>query len=117
MDHWTEDNPNAYFPRVKAYAAEDANMELAAAQTKYLQDASYLRMKNLTIGYTLPRHVLSRLHVASLRFYFSAENLLTFSNLDKGINLDPEIIDKYNGFDSGTYPMQQSYSFGLNLTF
>jgi TonB-linked SusC/RagA family outer membrane protein len=117
MDHWTEENPNAYFPRVKAYAAEDANMELAAAQTKYLQDASYLRMKNLTIGYTLPKHVLNSLHISSLRFYFSAENLLTFSNLDKGIDLDPEIIEKYNGFDSGTYPMQQSYSFGVNLTF
>ncbi|MDR3142240.1 MAG: TonB-dependent receptor [Tannerellaceae bacterium] len=117
MDHWTENNPDAYFPRVKAYAAEDANMELAAAQTRYLQDASYLRMKNLTIGYTLPKHVLSRLHVASLRFYFSAENLLTISNLDKGIDLDPEIIEKYNGFDSGTYPMQQSYSMGVNLTF
>jgi TonB-linked SusC/RagA family outer membrane protein len=117
MDYWTEDRPNAYFPRVKAYAAEDAQMELAAAQTKYLQDASYLRMKNLTIGYTLPKLVLKKLQVSSLRFYFSAENLFTISNLDKGIDLDPEIIDRYNGFDSGTYPMQQSYSFGVNLSF
>jgi TonB-linked SusC/RagA family outer membrane protein len=117
MDHWTEDNPNAYFPRVKAYAAEDANMELAAAQTKYMQDASYLRMKNLTLGYTIPKQMLKKWHISSLRLYFSAENLCTISNLDKGIDLDPEIIDRYNGFDSGTYPMQQSYSFGVNLTF
>lgn len=117
LDHWTEDNPNAYFPRVKAYAAEDSNMELAAAQTKYLQDASYLRMKNLTIGYSLPKSVLKKLNISYLRFYFSAENLFTISNLDKGIDLDPEIIDKYNGFNSGTYPMQRIYSIGANLTF
>lgn len=117
MDHWTEENPNAYFPRIKAYAAEDANMELAAAQTKYLQDASYLRMKNLTIGYTLPKSVLDKLKISYLRFYLSAENLFTISNLDKGIDLDPEIIDKYNGFNSGTYPMQRVYSMGVNLTF
>lgn len=117
MDHWTEDNPNAYFPRIKAYAAEDANMELAAAQTKYLQDASYLRMKNLTLGYTLPKNVLDKLKISYLRFYLSAENLFTISKLDKGIDLDPEIIDRYNGFNSGTYPMQRVYSMGVNLTF
>lgn len=117
MDYWTEDNPNAYFPRIKAYAAEDANMELAAAQTKYLQDASYLRMKNLTVGYSLPKQTLAKLHLSYLRLYFSAENLFTISKLDKGIDLDPEIIEKYNGFNSGTYPMQRVYSLGVNLTF
>jgi TonB-linked SusC/RagA family outer membrane protein len=117
MDHWTEENPNAYFPRVKAYAAEDANKELAAAQTKYLQDASYMRMKNLTVGYTLPKNVLEHLKISYLRFYFSAENLFTISRLEKGIDLDPEIIDRYNGFNSGAYPMQRIYSIGANLTF
>lgn len=117
MDHWTESNPNAYFPRIKAYAAEDQQQELAAPQTKYLQDASYLRMKNLTIGYSLPKSVLKKMHISHLRFYFSAENLFTISNLDKDIDLDPEIIDKYNGFNSGTYPMQRTYSIGANLTF
>ncbi|GHT86458.1 hypothetical protein FACS18947_6320 [Bacteroidia bacterium] len=117
MDHWTPENPNAYFPRVKAYAAEDDNMELAAAQTKYLQDASYLRMKNLTIGYSIPKNILSKLNISYLRFYFSAENVFTISHLDKGIDLDPEIIDRYNGFNSGTYPMQRTYSIGANLTF
>ena len=117
MDHWTEENPNAYFPRVKAYAAEDDHQELAAAQTRYLQDASYLRMKNLTIGYTLPKSILNKVNISHLRFYFSAENLFTISNLEKGIDLDPEIIDKYNGFNSGTYPMQRTYSIGANLTF
>ncbi|MDR0421424.1 MAG: TonB-dependent receptor [Proteiniphilum sp.] len=117
MDHWTEENPNAYFPRVKAYAAEDANRELAAAQTRYLQDASYLRMKNLTVGYSLPKSALTHLKISYLRFYFSAENLFTVSRLEKGIDLDPEIIDRYNGFNSGAYPMQRIYSIGANITF
>jgi TonB-linked SusC/RagA family outer membrane protein len=117
MDHWTEENPDAYFPRVKAYAAEDNNMELAAAQTKYLQDASYLRLKNLTVGYSLSKNVLKKLNISYLRFYLSAENVFTFSKLDKGIDLDPEIIDRYNGFNSGAYPMQRIYSIGANLTF
>ena len=52
LDHWTPENPNAYYPRVKAYIAESTGSELACVQTRYMQDASYLRMKNLTIGYT-----------------------------------------------------------------
>ncbi len=117
-DHWTPEKPDGYFPRMKAYIAEDKNEELGAPQTKYLQDASYLRLKNLTLGYTLPKSVLEQLRVEYLRIYFSAENLLTFSNLDKDVDLDPEIVNKsYSGFDSGTYPMQRTYSFGVNLTF
>lgn len=117
-DHWTPENPNGYFPRMKAYIAEDNNEELGAPQTKYLQDASYLRLKNLTVGYSLPKSVLNKLNVEYLRFYFSAENVFTFSGLDKGIDLDPEIVNaSYNGFNSGTYPMQRTYSVGVNLTF
>lgn len=115
MDHWTPENPNAYFPRVKAYIAEDEGMELAAPQTKYLQNAAYLRFKNLTVGYTLPHSAVNKLKVSSLRFYFSAENLCTLSWLDE--NLDPEVITHYSGFNSGVYPMQRTYSLGMNLTF
>jgi TonB-linked SusC/RagA family outer membrane protein len=118
LDHWTPEKPYGYFPRMKAYIAEDANEELSAPQTKYLQDASYLRLKNLTFGYTLPKALLARLKVEQLRVYFSAENVLTFDNMDKDIDLDPEIVHKsYNGHNSGTYPMQRTYSLGLNLTF
>lgn len=115
MDHWTPENPDAYFPRVKAYIAEDEGMELAAPQTKYLQNAAYLRFKNLTVGYTLPQSAVNKLRVSSLRFYFSAENLCTLSWLDE--NLDPEVITNYSGFNSGVYPMQRTYSLGMNLTF
>lgn len=112
MDHWTEDNRNAYFPRVKAYSAEDNN-ELGFPQTKYLQDASYLRLKNLTLGYTLPKTWLGRLKMNNVRLYFSAENLITWHNMD--VELDPEVSTTTNA--GKVYPMQKTFSFGLNVGF
>lgn len=112
MDHWTEDNPNAYFPRVKAYSAEDNN-ELGMPQTKYLQDASYLRLKNLTVGYTLPTALTEKWGIGNLRFYFSAENIWTLSHMD--VDLDPEVSTTSSA--GKNYPMQKTFSFGFNLGF
>lgn len=111
MDHWTEDNPDAYFPRVKAYIAESTGHELAAVQTKYLQDASYLRMKNFTFGYTLPAELTQKWNIQRLRFYFSGENLFEITHLKA--NLDPEAL----GSSSKVYPLQRSFSFGFNFNF
>jgi hypothetical protein len=110
LDHWTPENPNAYFPRVKSYAAEDTDHDLGAPQTRYLQDASYLRFKNLTLGYTLPQHLIQKLGMGRVRIYFSAENIFTVSQMK--VSMDPEGL---NG--SGAYPFQKTYSFGINLNF
>ncbi|OUO54814.1 hypothetical protein B5F77_02485 [Parabacteroides sp. An277] len=112
MDHWTAENPDAYFPRVKAYAAE-GNSELGMPQTQYLQNASYLRLKNLTLGYTLPKALVNQWHIENLRFYFSAENLWTWNHLDE--KLDPET--QTTGNLGKSYPMQRTFSFGFNLGF
>lgn len=112
MDHWTESTPDAYFPRVKAYSAEDNN-ELGMPQTKYLQNASYLRLKNLTVGYTLPEALTRQWGIDNLRFYFSAENIWTWSHLD--VELDPEVSTTSSA--GKTYPMQKTFSFGFNLGF
>jgi hypothetical protein len=77
-----------------------------------LQDASYCRLKNLTVGYDFPKSWLSFLHVAKAGVYFSAENLFEFTNV-KGA-YDPEAAGK-NG--TMVYPFQRTYSFGLNVTF
>ena len=111
MDYWTEENPNAYFPRRKAYMAERSYRELGAAQTKYLQNAAYLRVKNLTIGYTLPETWLSAAKISRLRIFFSGENLCEWSGLHKYYKVDPE------GLGGQMYPFQRSYSFGLNVSF
>ncbi|WP_316842363.1 TonB-dependent receptor [Pedobacter gandavensis] len=108
LDRWTPETPNAYFPRVKAYIAEDAT-ELGNPQTKYLQDASYLRLKNLTLGYTLPKSLTNKMKMDKLRVYFSAENILDVSHIKA--RLDPE------GLDGAIYPFQKTYSVGLNLNF
>ena len=108
LDHWTPENPNAYFPRVKAYIAEDES-ELGNPQTRYLQDASYLRLKNLTLGYTLPKALTTKMKMDKLRVYFSAENLFDVSHIKA--RLDPE------GLDGKIYPFQKTYSVGLNLNF
>ncbi|MEC5147981.1 SusC/RagA family TonB-linked outer membrane protein [Chitinophaga sp. 212800010-3] len=108
MDYWTPENPNAYFPRVKSYIAEGAT-ELGAPQTRYLQNAAYLRLKNITLGYTLPKKLTDKMKIARLRFYFSAENIFTISHLRA--NIDPE------GLDGAIYPFQKTYSAGLNMNF
>jgi hypothetical protein len=93
---------------VKSYIAEDAT-ELGAPQTRYLQNASYLRLKNVTLGYTLPKSLTEKMKIARLRVYFSAENVFTVSHLKADI--DPE------GLDGTIYPFQKTYSAGLNLNF
>ncbi|UCJ08123.1 SusC/RagA family TonB-linked outer membrane protein [Chitinophaga pendula] len=108
MDHWTPENRDAYYPRVKSYIAEDAS-ELGAPQTRYLQNAAYLRLKNITLGYRLPSSLLKRMHVSNLRVYFSAENVFTVSKLKA--NIDPE------GLSGSVYPFQRTYSGGINLSF
>ncbi|GAB6395679.1 MAG: SusC/RagA family TonB-linked outer membrane protein [Bacteroidales bacterium] len=116
-DHWTPENPDAYFPRLKPYIAE-SYLELGVPQTKYLQDASYLRFKNLTIGYTLPAALTGKWHIERLRFHISAENLITWNHL-KVDGIDPELInvDRSKLVNNGLYPLQKVYSAGFNLTF
>jgi TonB-dependent starch-binding outer membrane protein SusC len=92
----------------------DGNM---AASDRYVEDGSYLRLKNLQLGYTFPADKLERLKIKNLRIYFSTKNLLTFtkySGFDPEVN-ETSILEK--GFDRGTYPQSKSYVFGLNLAF
>lgn len=76
-----------------------------------MQNAAYMRLKNFTFGYTLPKSWTRKMGVERLRFYFSGENLFDLSGIKA--NLDPEALTQ-----NGTvYPIQRSYSFGLNLNF
>jgi len=86
---------------------------LGAPQTRYLQDASYLRVKNITLGYSLPQSLMNKWKLGQIRFYLSGENLFTVSHLK--VNMDPEGLGE--GFRGAIYPFQKTYSFGVNVNF
>ena len=107
IDYWTPENPNAYFPRPR-FAGGGNNQ----AQTKYLQSAAYARVKQLTLGYSLPKELISRINIQGVRVYVTGANLITFTSLFKGF--DPEIVNFGGNFN--TYPINKSVSFGLRVT-
>jgi TonB-linked SusC/RagA family outer membrane protein len=107
---WTEANPNrnAIYPRMEQIANSGTpNSQLSSFWTL---NGSYLRIKNLQLGYTLPGNVLRLIKISTARVYLSGENIHTFSNYRKG--WDPEI-------NTGTnfYPILSNYTLGLNITF
>ncbi len=107
LDHWTPENTDAYFPRLKSYIAEGGK-DLAINQTRYLQNAAYLRIKNITIGYTLPKKFTMKAKLERVRLYLTGDNIFEFTKLSK--NYDPEILGT-------SHPMQRLFTFGLNLSF
>ena len=118
---WSEENPDAYFPRPRSYSATGG--ELARVNTRYLQNIRYLRFKNLTVGYTLPSVATRKVGIDKVRLYFSGENLAYWSPLKANTRyLDPE--SAYTR-DSGSaaaqdhisYPWQRTLMFGIDVTF
>lgn len=111
---WTPENPDSYFPRLLTYIALNARNELRATNNKYLQDLAYIRLKNLTLGYTIPADITRKLKINKCRIYVSGENILTFTKLDTDY-IDPEqALANANG---RVYPFSKIYSFGVNITF
>ena len=100
-------NPDAYLPRLYGQPGP-INSSNRRVSDRYLLDASYLRAKNITLSYTLPRKWVQAVTLSNARIFFSAENALTFSHLPKGV--DPERI-------SWGYPFYAVYSCGVNITF
>ncbi len=117
LDYWRPStdtnfgpNPNGYYPR-PLFGNGWKNFQ---TNNRYLQDASYLRIKNLQFGYSLPKSVINKIGANRARIYFSADNLHTFTKMTK--IFDPEAL----GGDWGPgkiYPLQRTLSFGLNLNF
>jgi len=126
LNRWTEENPSqdAYFPRYRGYSALSGTRELAVAQTRYLQDASYIRLKNLSVGYSLPAQIVRKMKIQAFRIYLTGQNLWTNSPMYKVTkNFDPEVIEgsdpeiNAGGGDGFSYPMQKSYTAGINISF
>lgn len=119
-NYWTEENPNAYLPR---YAGYNPSLK-QTPQTRYLQNAAYLRLKNLQIGYNFPKNWVSKFGAQGLRAGVSAENLFTWSPLYKNTkdidvanigSSDPDIgTGSGDGFN---YPTMRTVSFNLSINF
>jgi TonB-dependent starch-binding outer membrane protein SusC len=121
LNRWTENNPSTAFPRV---TRADLNGNTRPSDA-YVEDGSYLRLRNLQIGYTFPSALTQKANISRLRVFVSAQNLFTIT---KYSGLDPEIglianPDNQNrnvtmsGIDVGTYPISRFYGLGLNVTF
>jgi TonB-linked SusC/RagA family outer membrane protein len=125
-NHWTPENTDAYMPR---YVGRQANRSGGILrnnpQTRYLQSIAYIRLKNVQIGYDLPKSLISKIKAQNIRVYFSGENLLTFSPFYKyARDLDVEstgpsdqLFTSGNAGDGYNYPMMKNITFGLSVTF
>lgn len=103
-DYWTPTNTDAYFPRPRVGNAG----EVSQPQTRFLQNASYLRLKQLTIGYTIPSKFIQRIGIQTIRLYVSGNNIWETSKMLK--IFDPE------EFETNRYPLTRAYSFGASVT-
>jgi len=108
-NRWTEDNPSETMPRI--YWGRPPTDRINRPSSFFLKDGTYLRMKNISIGYTVPAAITRKIGIDNLKFYFSGDNILTITKFP---GLDPERIANNNRLVS--YPQNKIFSFGINLT-
>lgn len=114
MDYWTPENPNAFYPRLAFMGGFQGNVKNFRPQTKYLLNLAYLRLKNLTVGYTLPEKVVSTVGIQSLRVYLSGENLFEIYN--SKVPVDPEMTTLKSGAWSDDYSFGRTFPFSRMLS-
>ncbi len=116
LRRWTPSNTNTDVP--KAFGGRSRR-----SSTRWIQDGSYIRLKNIALGYSLPKSVLDKLNIQKFRIYISAQNILTFTDYE---GFDPEVNYRTSGATNGnrnlgldfaSYPNAKSFTFGLNLGF
>lgn len=118
LDYWTPENPNAYYPR-PTDQLQSASTRNFLPQTKYLLNMAYTRLKNINMGYTFSKNLMSKISLQSARIYVSAENMFTIDHLK--IPIDPEVNYTSAGLnDPNTfgrvYPYRKTLSVGVQIT-
>lgn len=112
-DRWTPDNPNTVIPGI--WGDGDGGFTSSAYDT-YLEDGSFVRLSNITLGYNFPKSLIGRAGIRSVRVFASADNLYVWTNYT---GYDPEVSVGANqltpGLDTDSYPRQRTFRFGLNL--
>ncbi|MDF3078037.1 MAG: TonB-dependent receptor plug [Sphingobacteriaceae bacterium] len=123
-DYWTPDNTSAFYPAAYNNGVSNTTNNMQV-QDRYLLNMAYLRLKNLTLGYSLPQPLLKKVSISSLRVYAALENFITWDHL-KGLPIDAETINGYSMWNSSNYnsgrtamgiPAFKSISFGAQLNF
>lgn len=113
LDRWQQPGDVTDIPRMAS-----VNYNINYRPSRHIEDASYLRLKNVSLGYTLPKPFVAKLGLQQLRFYVSGQNILTFTNYS---GLDPEVSvspsETVNGVDQGVMPQPRVWMGGLNVTF
>lgn len=110
LDRWTPGSPSTTIPRAKLDPAP-------IFSDRFVEDGSFLRLKHVSLGYTLPKAVTSKVKLSEVNFYLSGQNLLTWTNYS---GFDPEVTSGSNvspGTDSGIYPISRTVNAGLRVTF
>ena len=110
LNFWTPENPDAFYPKV--YSNEGVNTSYnRQVQTKYLTNAAYIKLQNLTLSYSIPKVICKKLYLDNIKVFTSGENLYTWDHLPEG--LESEMLTK----DAWEYPFMRKFSFGINVTF
>lgn len=110
MDRWTPQNPSNKYPRASA----SGRNRLSAKTSEFLEDGSYLKIKNITLGYSIPSRLINKLGMSYLRVYGSVTNPFTFTDYT---GMDPEDGDILNNSRTSVYPITTTYMLGLQLKF
>ncbi|MFU8860468.1 MAG: SusC/RagA family TonB-linked outer membrane protein [Cyclonatronaceae bacterium] len=114
LNRWTEENPSTTHPRVTIM---DPNGNFTRPSDFFVEDGSYVRLRNVSLGYTLPTRIVQRAGAARVRVYGSAQNLLTFTGYS---GHDPEIGSGWAldvGIDRNIYPQARTFTMGVNIDF
>ncbi|PSL26404.1 SusC/RagA family TonB-linked outer membrane protein [Chitinophaga ginsengisoli] len=112
LNAWTPEHPSTTMPLIYITGQGDASSNISTASTYYLKGASFLRLKNVQLGYTLPASLVKRVSLSSLRIFFAGDNLFTITGF-KG--LDPERVSNNTRFVS--HPQNQVFAFGIKAAF
>ena len=123
LDNWD----TAYWPRYSAYQTNESsvNRVLTTPNDRYMQDVSYIRLKNLTVDYTFPAHICRKMRIKGLKVYVSGENLWSWSPLYRHTkDFDVTVASKKSDSDISNskgdghnYPVMRSFSFGISITY
>ncbi len=120
VDYWRPaDETNRLGPNTDAYYAKpylsQQDYKNKEPQTRYMQNAAYVRLKNINLGYTIPSNITERVKISHLRIFISGENLLTITPLTKLI--DPEALTNWGWGVGKVHPLRKVYALGINITF